>query len=72
MHAAGATPAELCRQHGISETTLYNWKARDGGMRVSDAKRLKGLKEENRRLERLHAEAHLDFAALKGIAAGKF
>ena len=72
MHAAGAKPAELCRQHGISETTLYNWKARYGGMQVSDAKRLKSLKEENRRLKRLLVEAPLDLAALKDIAAGKF
>jgi putative transposase len=56
----------------ISETTLYNWKARYGGMQVSDAKRLKSLEEENRRLKRLLAEAHLDLAALKDIAAGKF
>jgi putative transposase len=72
LHAAGAKPAELCRQHAISETTLYNWKARYGGMQVSDAKRLKNLEEENRRLKRLLAEAHLDLAALKDIAAGKF
>ena len=64
MHAAGAKPAELCRQHAISETTLYNWKARYGGMQVSDAKRLKSLEEENRRLKRLLAEAHLDLADL--------
>jgi putative transposase len=72
MHAAGAKAAELCRQHAISETTLYNWKARYGGMQVSDAKRLKSLEEENRRLKRLLAEAHLDLAALKDIAMGKF
>ena len=72
MHAAGAKPVELCRQHAISEATLYNWKARYGGMQVSDAKRLKSLEEENRRLKRLLAEAHLDLAALKDIAMGKF
>jgi putative transposase len=72
MHAAGKKPAELCRQHAISETTLYYWKARYGGMQVSDAKRLKSLDEENRRLKRLLAEAHLDLAALKDIAMGKF
>ncbi len=72
MHAAGTKPAELCRQHGISETTLYNWKARCGGMQVSDAKRLKSLGDENRRLKRLLAEAYLDLAALKDIAVGKF
>jgi len=72
MHAAGAKPAEPCRQHGIGETTLYNWKARYGGTQVSDAKRLKSLKEENRRLKLLLVEAPLDLAALKDIAAGKF
>ncbi len=72
LHAAGGKAADLCRQHGISETTLYNWKARYGGMQVSDAKRLKTLEEENRRLKKLLAEAMLDNAALKDIASGKF
>jgi putative transposase len=72
LHAAGAKGTDLCRQHGISETTLYNWKARYGGMQVSDAKRLKALEEENRRLKKLLAEAMLDNAALKDIASGKF
>ena len=72
LHAAGGKAEELCRQHGISGTTLYNWKARYGGMQVSDAKRLKALEEENRRLKKLLAEAMLDNAALKDIASGKF
>jgi len=71
-HSAGAKPADLCRQHGISETTLYNWRSRYGGMEVSDAKRLRALEEENRKLKKLLAEAHLDMAALKDIASGKF
>ena len=65
LHSAGAKPADLCRQHGISETTLYNWRSRYGGMEVSDAKRLRALEEENRKLKKLLAEAHLDMAALK-------
>ena len=65
MHAAGAKAADLCRQHGISEATLYNWKAKYGGMTVSDARRLKALEDENRRLKRLVAETMLDNAALK-------
>jgi len=72
LHAAGAKGADLCRQHGISETTLYKWKAKFGGLQVSDAKRLKTLEEENRRLKRLLAETMLDNAALKDIASGKF
>jgi len=72
LHAAGAKGEDLCRQHGISGTTLYNWKARYGGMQASDAKRLKALEEENRRLKKLLAEAMLDNAALKDIASGKF
>lgn len=72
LHAAGAKPADLCRQQGISETTLYNWKARYGGMQVSDAKRLRTLEDENRRLKKLLAEAFLDNAALKDIAAVTF
>lgn len=72
LHNAGAKPADLCRQHGISEATLYNWRSRYGGMQVSDAKRLRSLEEENRKLKKLLAEAHLDMAALKDIASGKF
>ena len=72
QHQAGAKPADLCRQHGISEATLYNWRSRYGGMQVSDAKRLRCLEEENRKLKKLLAEAMLDNAALKDIASGKF
>lgn len=72
QHQAGAKPADLCRQHGISEATLYNWRSRYGGMQVSDAKRLRSLEEENRKLKKLLAEAMLDNAALKDIASGKF
>lgn len=72
LHRAGAKPADLCRQHGISEATLYNCRSRYGGMRVPDAKRLRSLEEENRRLKNLLAEAMLDNAALKDIASGKF
>lgn len=72
LHQAGAKAAELCRQHGISEATLYNWRNRYGGMQVSDARRLRSLEEENRKLKKLLAEAMLDNAALKDIASGKF
>ena len=64
---AGATTADVCRRHGISDATFYKWKAKYGGMDVSDAKRLKGLEDENRRLKKLLAEAMLDNAALKDI-----
>jgi putative transposase len=57
----------VCRCHGISDATFYQWKAKYGGMEVSDAKRLKGLEDENRRLKKLLAEAMLDNAALKDI-----
>jgi len=67
--AAGAAAVEVCRRHGISETTFYRWKARFGGMAVSDAKRLPQLEAENSRLKRLLAEAHLDDAALKDLLA---
>jgi putative transposase len=72
QYQAGAKPADLCRQHGISEATLYNWRSRYGGMQVSDAKRLRSLEDENRKLKKLRAEAMLDNAALKDIASGKF
>jgi putative transposase len=66
-HEAGAKTAEVCRRHGISDATFYKWKAKYGGMEVSDAKRLKALEDENRRLKKLLAEAMLDNAALKDI-----
>ena len=64
---AGATTAEVCRRHGISEQTFYRWKAKYGGMSPSDASRLKSLEDENRRLKRLLAESMLDVSALKGL-----
>ena len=68
----GATTAEVCRKHGISSATFYKWKARYGGLEVSDAKRLKSLEDENAKLKRLLAEAMLDNAMLKDIAAKKW
>lgn len=59
---AGAKVADLCRKHGISEATFYNWKAKYGGMEVSEAKRLKALEDENARLKKLLAEQMLDAA----------
>ena len=64
---SGATTAEVCRRHGISEQTFYRWKAKYGGMGPSGASRLKSLEDENRRLKKLLAEAMLDVAALKDI-----
>jgi len=61
---AGAEVAELCRKHGISETTYYNWKAKFGGMTVSDAQRLKDQEQENNKLKKLLAESMPDKAAL--------
>jgi len=66
-HEAGAKTAEVCRRHRISDATFYKWKAKYGGMEVSDAKRLKALEDENRRLKKLLAESMLDNAALKDI-----
>ncbi len=62
---AGAKVADLCRRHGISDATFYNWKAKFGGMDVSDAKRLKVLEDENVRLKKLLVEQMLDAAALR-------
>ena len=71
-HEAGAKTADLARKHGISEATLYNWKARYGGMDVSDAKRLRSLEEENRKLKKLLAETMLDASTLKEMLAKNF
>lgn len=69
---AGAKTAELCRRHGISSATFYAWKAKFGGMEVSDAKRLKALEDENAKLKRLLAESLLDQAALKDLLSRKW
>jgi putative transposase len=71
-HEAGAKAAELARKHGISEATLYNWKAKYGGLDVSEAKRLRTLEEENRKLKKLLAESMLDNAALKELLSKKW
>ena len=71
-HEAGLKTAELCRKHAISEATFYNWKARFGGMDVSEAKRLKALEDENGKLKKLLAEAMLDNAVLKDLVQRKF
>ena len=64
---AGAKTSDLCRTHGISEATFYNWKAKFGGMDVSDAKRLKQLEAENAKLKRLLADAELDKLMMKEL-----
>ena len=71
QHQAGIPTAELCRKHGISDATFYNWRSRHSGMEVSYARRLKSLEDENRRLKKLLAESMLDVATLKE-ALGKF
>jgi putative transposase len=69
---AGAATKELCRRHGISEPTFYNWKAKYAGMTVSEARRLKELESENAKLKRLLADAELDKAALKDLLGRKW
>ena len=71
-HEAGMAVAELCRKHGVSDASIYKWKARYGGLDVSEAKRLKALEDENAKLKKLLAEAMLDNAMLKDIAAKKW
>jgi putative transposase len=68
----GMKVAEVCRKHGISEATYYNWKAKFGGMAVSDAQRLKALENENAKLKRLLAESMLDIAALRDVMGRKW
>jgi putative transposase len=66
---AGVKTADVCRKHGISQPTFYNWKAKFGGMDVSDAKRLRALEDENAKLKRLLAEAMLDVVPEARFAA---
>ncbi|CAM3321136.1 Putative transposase [Sphingomonas antarctica] len=69
---AGAKTSDLARKHGVSEATLYNWKAKYGGLEVSEAKRLRALEDENGRLKRLLADAMLDNAGLKDLLSKKW
>ncbi len=68
----GMKVSEVCRTYGISEATYYNWKAKFGGMTVSDAQRLRALEQESSKLKRLLAEAHLDISALKDVVSRKW
>ena len=69
---AGAATADICHKHGISSATFYKWKAKYGGLEVSDAKRLKALEDENTKLKKLLAKAMLDNAMLKDVASKKW
>lgn len=68
-HQAGATAADLCRRHGISDATFYTWRSKYGGLEVSEARRLKALEEENAKLKRLLAESVMDVSTLKELLA---
>ena len=69
---AGISVTELCRKHGISDQTYYNWKAKYGGMTASDARKLKQLEDENRRLKHIVADLTLDNQALKAVISKNF
>lgn len=71
-YADGAKVSELCRKHGMSDATLYKWKAKYGGLQVSELRRLKDLESENAELKRLLADAMLDNVGLKGLLAKNF
>jgi len=69
---AGMKTAEVCRKHGISDATYYKWKSKYGGLEVSEARRLRQLEDENRRLKQIVADLTLDNQALKTVLAKKF
>jgi len=71
-HELGASTGDLCRKHGISQQTFYNWKSKYAGMNVSEARRLKELETENGKLKKLLADAMLDNAALKDLLSKKW
>ena len=71
-HEAGMATAELCRKHGVSQGTFYNWKAKFGGMDVSEARRLRALEEENSRLKRLIADYAVQIQILKEVNSKKW
>jgi len=69
---AGASVAELCRRLGVSDATFYHWKAKYGGLEVNEARRLRQLEEENRRLKQIVAEQTLDLQALRAVLGKKY
>ena len=71
-HEAGVPVSDLCRKHGVSDASIYKWKARFGGMDASEAKRLKALEDENAKLKRMLADAMLDNVALKDLLGKKW
>jgi putative transposase len=71
-HAAGLSAGDLCRKHGISDATFYKWRSRYNGMEVSEARKLKALEEENRKLKKLLAESMLDVSTLKEMLGKNF
>ena len=71
-HESGIPVSDLCRKHGVSDASIYKWKAKFGGMDVSEAKRLKTLEDENTKLKRLLADAMLDNSALKDLLGKKW
>jgi putative transposase len=71
-HEAGVAVADLCRKHGVSNASIYKWKAKYGGMDVSEARRLKALEDENAKLKKLLADTMLDNAALKDLLGKKW
>jgi putative transposase len=71
-HEAGVPVSDLCRKHGVSEASIYQWKARFGGMDVSEAKRLRALEDENAKLKRMLADAMLDNVAMKDLLGKKW
>ena len=71
-HQAGLSAADVCRKHGISDATFYKWRSRFGGMEISDARKLKGLEDETRKLKKLLAESMVDNATLKEMLTKNF
>lgn len=71
-HAAGVSASDVCRKHGISDATFYTWRSCFGGMEVSDARKLKALEDENRKLKKFLAESMLDVSTLKEMLGKNF
>jgi putative transposase len=71
-HDAGLSTAEICRKYGVSNATFYKWRSKYGGMEVSDARKLKALEEENRKLKKLLAESMLDVSTLREMLGKNF